>query len=72
MKTFILKTPRGNYTFVGAVPRELCDRREASTSDVMAGRAVRENGELVYYRPKVFATELEARDFALSVNIPVA
>lgn len=68
----IIKTPRGNFTFVGSVPRELCDKREATTSDVMGGRAVRENGELVCYRPKVFNTELEARDFANYVNISVA
>ena len=61
----ILKNPRGSYGFVGDMPTELGETVPANNSDVMGGRACRdESGEVVTMRFPVFDSWEEAKQHA--------
>lgn len=61
----VIQFPSGRYGFVGSVPKALGDIVPATRSDVMGGRAFRnEYGEIVTVKFPSFSTEDEARDFA--------
>lgn len=69
-KPTILQCPNGRYTFVGGVPQCLCEQREASPSDVMAGRARKApDGSMIVYKPRSFDTRQQALDFAQSQGV---
>ena len=58
----LLKMPNGRWGFVGRIPAALCDTRDATQADVMAGRSYRgQAGELLSLYTRVHDTEAEAR-----------
>ena len=57
----IIKNPAGTYSFVGSIPSELGNIVPANTSDIMGGRAWKdEEGELVTVKFPVFKTREDA------------
>lgn len=63
----VIKFPSGKFGYVGSIPIDLATMVPATTSDVMGGRASRdETGKLVAPKFPAFDTESEAIEFALS------
>lgn len=53
----VIKNPAGSFSLVGLVPASLCDAKEPTTADVLAGRV---QGDGKVYRPRVFQDGAEA------------
>jgi hypothetical protein len=72
--THIINFPSGRWGFVGSLPLTLGELAEASTADVMGGRAWRDDatGQLVAPRFPSFATEPEARAHAAARGVALA
>ncbi len=65
----ILKAPSGRFTFVGNVPKALCEISTATRADIMGGRAFHGYaGRMLSASPMVFVSEQSARDFADKVG----
>ena len=68
----LLKNPAGTWSFVGRIPVELCDDRDATLSDIQGQRwHKRADGTTGCYRSKIFQSQQDARDFARSVGVDV-
>lgn len=69
----IIHFPSGKYGFVGTLPVCLADVKDAAMSDVLGGRAFRdESGKLVAPCFPVFPTEKDAREFAASRSVSLS
>ena len=72
----VIQFPSGRFGYVGSVPASCCKRVKANRSAIMGCRAVREDGEMVEYRPMSFETQKEAIDHAnacgFEAKLPVA
>lgn len=70
----VLETPAKTWSFVGRVPSALCHEREATRSDIMGGRAYKDEktGKVLTLKTAVFKTEKEARDFAAAKDVELA
>ena len=70
--TFLIQYSTGRWGFVGSLPRSLGEEVKATTSDVMGGRAYRnEAGEIVTTRFPTFETNIDALNHAASVGVKV-
>lgn len=64
---WVIKFPSGKYGFVGSMPLDLAEMVPATKSDVMGGRAIRnESGALVAPKFPAFADQAAAVEFARS------
>ena len=55
------KNPAGTFSFVGRIPTDVMDKVPATADDIMAGRSHKdEDGSLIAWKGKTFATEQEA------------
>ena len=68
----IIQYPTGRYGFVGTLPAILGNVVDASTADVMGGRAhTAPDGRIVTLKFPSFATELDARAYATAKAVIV-
>jgi hypothetical protein len=68
----VIHNPAGTFSFVGSLPIEMATMFPATKSDVMAGRAIRNNsGELVCPKWPCFASRFDAVAFAQDAGFTV-
>ena len=61
---FIIKNPKGKFSFVGKIPTKLCQIVPATRSAILRGRAFEKApGRMYMFKFPVFETEQEAIEF---------
>ncbi len=69
----IIKCPTGVYTFVGSVPKSLCEIRPATRADIMGGRAFHGyKGDMLCAHAMSFRSAYAALIFATNKGIEIA
>ena len=69
----IIPTPNGGFTFVGSVPKSLCEIRPATRADIMGGRAFHGyKGDMLCAHAMSFVSAHAALTFANEKGIEIA
>ena len=64
MQLTVVSLPNGRFTYVGSVPRALCEILPADRSAMIGGYCFHENGAYWMAKERVFDTREAAHEFA--------